>query len=138
MRKIMTIFSLLLIVLSCIGQTVITNTTIATANLGHNKLVKLDLLGDESYAMLIKNGNQFEPYVEVNLGSKEDALRQLSFLADNEFKKGTMIVFDTDPDCKAVWKGNILQYKIYGIGNIMNATLMKSSVKKFVKTLKDE
>lgn len=87
MRKIMTIFSLLLIVLSCIGQTVITNTTIATANLGHDKLVKLDLLGDESYAMLIKNGNQFEPYVEVNLGSKEDALRQLCFWQTMNLRK---------------------------------------------------
>lgn len=108
--------------MGCIGQTVINNTTIAT----------------ESYVMLVKNGNQYDPYVEIGLGSKEDALRQLSFMVDNKFKKGTMIVFDTDPDCKAVWQGDFLQYKIYGIGNIMSATLIKSSIRKFVKSLNDE
>lgn len=138
MRKITIIFSLLLIVMGCIGQTVINNTTIATANLGHDKLVKLDLNGTESYVMLVKNGNQYDTYVEIGLGSKEDALRQLSFMVDNKFKKGTMIVFDTDPDCKAVWQGDFLQYKVYGIGNIMSATLMKSSIRKFVKSLNDE
>lgn len=138
MRKIFVIFSLLLIVLSCIGQTVITNETVATANLGLDKLIKLDLNGDKSYAMLVKTGNQSAPYVEVNLGTKKEALRQLSFLVDNKFKSGTIIVFDTDPDCKAVWKGSVLQYSIYGIGNVMSATLMKSSIKKFVKALNDE
>lgn len=59
MRKITIIFSLLLIVMGCIGQTVINNTTIATANLGHDKLVKLDLNGTESYVMLVKNGNRY-------------------------------------------------------------------------------
>lgn len=111
MRKITIIFSLLLIVMGCIGQTVINNTTIATANLGHDKLVKLDLNGTESYVMLVKNGNQYDPYVEIGLGSKEDALRQLSFMVDNKFKKGTMIVFDTDPDCKAVWQGDFCNIK---------------------------
>lgn len=128
--------SLLLFVPFFLGmhaQRIVTQETLKVTDLGNQKLV---VSAENYFSILLKTGNRYEPYITIELGKSEEALKLLGNLYEMKPKRNSSIIFDNPSDNTAVWSG-ASGYTVFSKGGVLSGHLRKPNIKGFIKAIKE-
>lgn len=135
MKKTIVIMAVFAACANVFAQKIVRTETLKTTDLGNQKLVVAsDGESEAVFAVKLKTGNRFQPYIVVALGNKENSIRLLTFLAEADIKAGDVLSLENETNNVAVW--NMLGgYTIYSEGRALNGHLRKQNIRGFIKEI---
>lgn len=110
--------------------------TLKTTDLGNQKLQVSCDGKNEYYCILLKTGNAFDKYIEVGLGTKEEAVKLLDFLLNVEVRRGDVIRLE-NPTGNTAKYSVASGYTVYSLGGYLKGHLRKPNIKSFLKEIKE-
>ena len=130
MKKIIVLLLMIVPLMTIQAQSISKVETLKTTDLGNQKLQ----VADSVFCILLKTGNQFQKYIPVGLGRKNEALKLLQFMLDANMKGKDVLTMDNPTNNTAKW-GGASGYIIFSDGGILKGRLRKQNIRAFIEEI---